>query len=242
MSKMLMIFTGLLVALCAVGALADEYIETFDGGAGPWASPPWAFATVPATGGAGDDGPYLSLTGNPIRTNPFPRTFIAGDPGAANWHGNWRGAGVTNVGVDVIVIGTPYSAYDMPGSIFFYSDMDNADSADDQMWYYTTDKLPQPGEPWVSFDAPIDCSGDLAPAGWLPGDPTPNNPAPAYDFGVAVQNVTMFGFYFGDIDGGSMGTQVGFTNVGCDNFRMTFATAPVATEESTWGSVKSLFR
>jgi len=242
MFKRIMLMAALLVALSAVAALADEYVDTMDAGAGPWASPPWAFTTVPATGGSGDDGPYLSMTGSPIRTNPMPRTFIAGDPRAAYWHGNYRAAGVTSLGLDVIVLAPAYNAYDMPGSIFFYSDMGNVDSADDQFWYYLTDRLPQPGDGWVSFDAPIDVDSDTAPAGWLLGDPTPNNPAPVGDFGVAVQNVTMFGFYFGDISGGSMGTQVGFTNVGCDNIRMTFSAPVVPTEDSSWSNVKALFR
>ncbi len=242
MTKRILILTSLLLAVFAMNALADEYVDTLDGGAGPWASPPWAFATVPANGGAGDDGPYLSLTGNPIRTNPMPRTFVAGDPAAANWHGNYRTAEVTNLGLDVIVLAPAYVEYDMFGSIFFYSDMDTPDGADDQFWYYLTDKLPQPGDGWVSFDAPLDPSSDTPSAGWYVGDPTPNNPAPVADWAVSLQNVTMFGFYFGDIDGGGMGEQVGFSNVGCDNFRMTFASTPVAVENASWGNLKALFR
>ncbi|MCK9994941.1 MAG: hypothetical protein KAH56_01535, partial [Candidatus Krumholzibacteria bacterium] len=109
MFKRIMFLTGLLVAVFAVNAMADEYVDTLDGGAGPWASPPWAYVTVPANGGSGDDGPYLSLTGNPMRSNPMPRTFVAGDPAAAYWHGNYRAAGVTNLGVDVIVLAPAYA-------------------------------------------------------------------------------------------------------------------------------------
>ncbi|MEN8006134.1 MAG: hypothetical protein ABFS42_03925 [Candidatus Krumholzibacteriota bacterium] len=242
MFKRIMFLTGLLIAVFAVNAMADEFVDTFDAGAGPWASPPWAYGTVPATGGAWDDGPYLSLTGNPMRTNPMPRTFAGGISPAEMFHGNYRLAGVTSVGVDVIVLAPAYAPYDMPGCLFFYSDLDNADGDDDQFWYYLTDKLPQPGDGWVSFDAPMDASSDTAPAGWLLGDATPGTPPPAANWSVAVQNVSMFGFYFGDFDGGGFGTQVGFTNVGCDNFRITYGSAPVGVEEESWGGVKALFR
>jgi hypothetical protein len=241
MLKRIMILAGLLLVV-AVSAQADEHIYTFEAGIGPFTSPPWALTSTPATGGAGDDGAYLSMTGSPIRTNPMPRTLLAGDPETAFWHGNYRAAGVTSLGVDVIVLAPAALAYDMPGSIFIYSDMDTADGADDQFWYYLTDKLPQPGEGWVSFDAPIDCNSDTAPAGWLIGDPTTGNPPPAADFGTAVQNVTMFGFYFGDMSGGTMGTQVGFYNCGMDNVRMTFSAPVIPAEDSSWGEVKALFR
>lgn len=232
MFKKIMLATAL-VAVLVTGASANQFVETYDSGAGPWSNLPYAGVVSPT---GGNPGAYFSMVSSfgPFRGNP--RTFASAF--AAQWHGDYRGAQVTSVGFDVIVLGAS-AAYDMPGSIFLYSNCGTTDTVDDQILYYATDKIPQPGDGWISMNAPINCSSATIPAGWAFADPTTGNPPPVYNWDAAIQNVTMVGYYFG-VSGTATYARV--TNCGIDNCRLTYTNAPVDTKMSSWGDVKSLFR
>ena len=73
------------------------------------------------------------------------------------------------------------------------------------------------------------------------GDPTEGNPEPVYDFDVLIQNVTMVGYFYGNMADG-MGSSIDLTNVGMDNFRIEFDQAPVSTEALSFDNVKALYR
>ncbi|MEN8006133.1 MAG: hypothetical protein ABFS42_03920 [Candidatus Krumholzibacteriota bacterium] len=218
MKKGVMLMAGFILFVLAATALAGEFIETFDDDSGPWSNSPNEGYLV-AEGG--NPGPYISMVSSfgAFRSNPMPRTFRGTAP---QWVGDYRVAGVTSVGIDVLVLGSQ-AKYDSPGSLFLYSNMGTGDSRDDQVIFYLTDRLPAPGEGWVSFDAPLDLTADSLPRGWRFGDPTPHDPEPAFDFEALIRNITTVGFLFCSFDDQ---TNLGFTNVGIDNPRLTFERAP----------------
>lgn len=222
-----MLMAGLIYAAFAVTAVAGEFVETFAGDAGPWSNSPNEGYLMTE---GGNPGAYFSMVSSfgVFRSNPMPRTFLGGAP---EWLGDFRTAEVTSIGVDIIVLGSQTNI-DSPGSLFLYSNMGTKDIGDDQVIYYLTDQLPAPGDGWISYDIPLDPSGNAPSRGWRFGDPTPHNPEPAYDFEVLIRNVSTVGFLFGSFEDQA---NLGFTSVGIDNPRLTFGSPPLARKEDLGG-------
>jgi hypothetical protein len=173
----------------------------------------------------------------PFRNNPMPRTFLAGLPEADPWHGNYVLANVTNVGFDAITIGAA-NPVETNASIFLYTDMGTEDSSDDEVYYFLSDRLPDVGEGWISYDVAVDSQSPTLPAGW--GVTTGNfSPKATNDWATGIKNITMVGFFFGDL--GNPGAGPGFTSVGIDNARISFDAQPVPVEDGSFSALKAQF-
>ncbi|MDM7915528.1 MAG: hypothetical protein QUU85_09740 [Candidatus Eisenbacteria bacterium] len=217
--------------LSPAAALADQFVETFDGGSntGGWT---YGAPTEVIESNGGNPGAYLHASGLDTYA-PQPRTTQP-----SIFSGDFRAAGVTSIGVDLATFYVDFSAEGRPLSLMLYSDNGTpGDDLDDWAAYTMGENIPIPGEGWRSYDFDVPSDSPTLPAGWLTigfGPGSPENP----DWNDVITNVSTLGFFYGDP---TMVFIFQMWELGMDNVRITYG-QPTAVEATTWGGVKALFR
>ncbi|HOX27112.1 MAG TPA: hypothetical protein PLL30_15440 [Candidatus Krumholzibacteria bacterium] len=226
-------FLSLTLALALAGpALADTFVEPFDGGSNVGG---WTFGapveTIPASGG--NPGAYLRAEGLDTFA-PWPRTTLGVD---SPYTGDYRALGVESVGVDLRTFYVDFSADDRALSLMLYSDNGTPGFVDDDWAGYTLGPLaPTPDDGWLSYDFAVPVNETDWPAGWswlVFGGSSPPSP----DWNLLVADVASLMFSFGDPSGFYI---FQMWQLGLDNPRIT--TGEVATQARTLSEVKALFR
>ncbi len=181
----------LILSLCLVGpAVANQFVETFDGGSnvGGWTY----YAPVEAIeDGGGNPGAYLRAEGLDTYA-PQPRTT-----GDSAFTGDYRALNVQSLGVDLATFYVDFSAGDRPCALMLHSDNGTpGDFDDDWAAYALGPDVPEPGEGWRSYDFPVPSQETAWPAGWSSVQFGPNSPAP--DWSALMADVATVGFFYGD--------------------------------------------
>jgi len=156
---------GTLLALSALTSTASAQIwsEGFEAGSneGNWEAYWSNVNSIEPTGG--NPGAYLRLdntsaSGTCHWVELFPNTWPAG------FSGDWRGAGVDSVGLDVNV---QVGVFTTIGAWSFIIGNDNGTHSDDCTLEFISPQMP-PGAPgWTSFDFPVPTSSTTLPSGWI---------------------------------------------------------------------------
>lgn len=222
----------LILSLClglAGAAVAEEFIETFDGGSniGGWTY----FAPVESIEeSGGNPGAYLRADGLDTFA-PQPRTV-----GESVFTGDFRARNVQSLGIDLATFYVDFSAAERPCSLLLHSDNGTPDNFDDD-WaaYRLGPDVSEPGEGWQSFDFAVPSQETAWPDGWSSVQFGGSSPEPDWD--ALMGNVTTVSYFYGDP---TYFFIFQMWQLGLDNPRITWG--GVATEAATWGDVKSLFR
>jgi hypothetical protein len=226
----------LAAALIAGGAVrADAFVESFDGGSnvGGWTyfSPGETIETA-----GGNPGAYLHAFGLDTFA-PLPRTTASGSV----FTGDFRDAGVSSVGVDLITTHVDFSAEGRPLALMLFSDNDTPGApGDDWAAYRLGPDIPVPGQGWLSYDFPVESSSTVLPPGWATIALGPSSP-PDPDWNDVITDVSRLGFHYGDP---TFFFIFQMWDIGLDNARITAGAVTVqeGTESSLWGSIKAGYR
>ena len=134
----------------------------------------------------------LSPGGNPgdhLR-NPNLDTFApqarTTDPASA-FHGDWRAAGVTAVGVDLVTYSTQFN-FDRELTLM----LSNGSCT---VYFKGDPRVPQPGTGWKSFEFAVESASTTLPAGWQVYAPCGSDDA---TWNSVITNVTEVRFFYGD--------------------------------------------
>ena len=216
------ILAAVLVAAFTAPAPAQclsTFTETFAGGSnnGGWGYNHPGDTLVP---GGGNPGEFI---GNPSIDTFTPRaqtTFGA----SSTFHGDYRAAGVTDMGIDLKTFSnTFFNSCMRPISIQLWHDPGTPGNFGDDTYVYFVSGLiaPCPGEDWKSYDFPVPAASTTLPAGWAID---PNNPNPADQvWNQVIQDVDQVLWWYGDPTFFFIFEQWG---VGLDNPRITSGTTP----------------
>jgi hypothetical protein len=159
-----------LLLLCVLGSLsttaaAQVWQEEFTAGGNDGAWEVWfnAYNQLPTSGG--NPGGFLELDNT---TGSLTCHFVEIYPTAwpAGFSGDWRGAGIDHVGLDVNLVTGPVSG---GGEWTVRIANDNgtpANTADDCYVEFVSTQLPPQTPGWQSFDFPVPASSTTLPAGW----------------------------------------------------------------------------
>ncbi len=183
---------GLVFAAGAAGR--PTTVETFSSG-NPFG---WTFGTAPVVeGSGGNPGAYVHESFVDTFA-PQPRVpFNSAGP----WTGDLRAAGVTGMGIDLILFAVDFSAGGRPLTLMLTSDNGTPGDFDDDwaMYFLGADNVPLVGEGWKSydFDVPTATMGPSAPAGWQYIPFGPGSPATG-DWDALVTDVAQAGYFYGD--------------------------------------------
>jgi len=220
--------------LLSVAARAATFVEPFTGGSN---AGEWIYGTgneiIESEGG--NPGAYLH---DPLVDTfaPQPRTTRGV---SSPFVGDYRTAGVTAIGIDLITHSVDFSAEGRPLSILLISDNDTPiDFSDDWAAYFIGPvNIPLPGQGWLSYHFVIPSQETSLPAGW--GTiPFGENSPPSPDWNDVITDVNQLSFFYGDptfffifqqwnvgLDNPSITTLDGFTppGVGDDTCQTTNA-------------------
>jgi hypothetical protein len=218
---MMMLAVAIVVCLLSVWVPASAqtvFVETFDGGSNEGG---WTYGvpgeSVPPTGGNPDAYLYAPLVDT---FAPQPRTTFGVD---SLFTGDYRGRGVTKVGIDLITYDVDFSAGGRPLTVMLYSDNSTpADFSDDWAAYRIgPDNIPLVGEGWRSYDFEVPSQETALPAGWAFLQFGPGSP-PSPDWNAVISKVSQLIFFYGDPELFFIFQQ---WELGLDNPRITTASA-----------------
>lgn len=114
---------------------------------------------------------------------PQPRTTTPGSP----FLGDWRAQGVTSVGVDLITYSTQFQ-FDRELTLILTS-------GSCSVYFMGTERVPQPGTGWKSFQFDVDAQSATLPAGWEVLDPCGSDDD---TWNSVMTNVTEVRFFYGN--------------------------------------------
>ena len=134
--------------------------------------------------------------------------------------GDYRTAGVTSVGIDLILHYVDFSAKGRPLSVLLISDNGTPGNFNDDWAFYKIGdaNVPLVGQEWLSYDFDIPSDSPVPPAGWESIQFGPGSPADP-DFNDVITDVTRLEFFYGDP---TMFFIYQAWNVGLDNPRITY--------------------
>lgn len=219
-----------LTVLLAATAPAETFTETFDGGSnvGGWSY----FPQEQIEPEGGNPGAYLHAWGLDTFA-PWPSTT---DPTSV-FCGDYRSAGVTTIGVDLITIAVDFSAEGRNCTLMLRDDNDTPeDISDDWVAFTLGEFIPEPGEGWRSFTFEVPSQSDTWPDGW--DSMTLGGNAPEPDWAALMADVDEVGFHHGDP---LMFYIFQMWELGLDNPTITFE-GSVAVEGQSLTQVKALFQ
>ena len=233
---------ALILTLAGSALAAGSTVADFEGGVnnGDWTWGNDADAIEPS--GGNPDGwfhnDFLNTFGPRLRTGYD----------AYGWTGDFVTSGVNRIQGDFQTISSSsqYIQY-YPFTVFLRNHMGTPGDVDDDVYVYYDPNLqfcPNVGDGWVHYDftIPYDFVG-------APGE-TPENwrGGSAYSFESLPDDITWqevisdvgrLEFWFWDP---AMFGVFEWFDVGVDNIQLEWEGGPVATEESSWGDVKAMFR
>lgn len=209
---------GIVLAVLAVaapcwGAPSVTWTETFDGTIDEASWRVASFDTILPFGGSPDA--YLRVGG--LDTYAPRIATVAGL--APQFLGNYRGAGVIGLGVDIKLFSTDFGAEGRPVSLYLYSDMNTPDDPYDDCEAVDvgSKNVPRPDTGWKAFDFRVPSQSVTVPPGWvMVGECGGLEPDAAWNY--VIQNVRKASFYFGEPDYFYI---FQMWNIGFDNPRIT---------------------
>ncbi len=185
------VVAALAVTTAGFAGSTETFVETFDElpSEGGW------------TWGAGDT--LVEEGGNPgsffgtatlATFAPQPRTTSAKN----QFVGDYRGRGVTSIGVDLQTFAANFGTGERPLSpMLIYDNGTPGDPFDDTAAYFLGPNIPAVGEGWISYDFDVPSQEETLPAGWallnLGDSGSPAN----HDWSTVVQNVSRVHFHYG---------------------------------------------
>lgn len=208
--------TGLAILTAAIlmaGPVAGQttYVQDFEAGvAGGWT---FGIPSVVETAGGNPDG-YLHVTALDTFA-PQPRT----EGMVPEFTGDYRAAGVTAVGVDLITLSADFGAAGRPLSLILVNDNGTPGNTLDDFaaFYFGVPEVPEVGTGWASFDFDVPSQETSLPAGWAlldySGAGMPNG-----DWNDVITNVTQVRFFYGHPEWFFIFQQ---WELGMDNVRIT---------------------
>ena len=141
------------------------------------------------------------------------------------FHGDYRAAGVTDMGIDLKTFANQFPNSCMrPISIQLVSDPGTPGNFGDDTYVYfvSSQQAPCAGEGWKSYDFAVPAASAVLPAGWAID---PNNPgAPDAVWNQVIEDVDQVQWWYGDPTFFFIFEQ---WSVGLDNPRMHMVSAPV---------------
>ena len=232
------VLVAMAILVVMVGtAIAETYVDDFEGGANPseWCFIPGGDIIEPT---GGNPGFWLH--------EPMFDTFAPilhtglGVPGP--FLGDYRAMNVTQIGVDAVTIDNSFGSSagfnftlllrDTKGTPY------NVD--DDDFAYAYVEQCPMVGEGWTHYEFMIP-SDDTSPvpAGWTGGWVGDyENFRPGVDWNDLITNVECVEFWWIHPAWFAMFQQ---WDVGADNVSITFG-GGTPVEDSSWGSIKAMYR
>jgi hypothetical protein len=186
--------TALTLAALTQGAAGQVFVDTFSNNTneGGWTFGAPIEVISPA---GGHPGAYLRGSGLDT-TIPVLRT---GEGVASPFVGNYRAAGVTQIGADIIVHSTDFMIGNFPLALILVSDNDTPGDPDDDWGAYMLNQqgIPLPGQGWRSFSFDVPRSATSLPTGWHFIQFGPNSP-PSPSWNTLITGVSRLEFSFGD--------------------------------------------
>lgn len=201
-------FCGAVAISC--GALAGEYVDTFESGSSQGG---WTFGLPPIYPmDGGNPGRYLRVN-NLDTFAPQPRTTST----TSVFTGNWREKRVASVGVDLNTFDVDFSAADRPCTLILLNNNGTpANGNDDWGVYVLGPDIPLEGEGWKGYDFDIPYESASLPEGWKTIQFGPASPAP--DWNTAITDVDRIVYFYGDPEFFFIFQQ---WDLGLDNARIT---------------------
>jgi len=188
--------TIVMTSLCAMfvnGMLAADVVETFDAGSNQyqWS---WGFGDTLPTAGGNPNG-YLRTDGLDTYA-PQPRPLAANSP----FVGNYRAAGVSCIGVDLITYAVDFGAGGRPLTLMLIHDNGTPrDPSDDTAAYYMhAQNVPLPGQGWISYTFDVPSQQTALPPGWALLNLGDSGSPPIHTWNQVIQNVSRMQFFYGN--------------------------------------------
>ena len=241
---MRLLLTLALILTFAGSAMAQgTTVADFEGGVN---NGDWTFGNgadvVEATGGSPDGWFHNDYI------NSFAPIFRC-DWDAYGWTGDYVSSGVNRMSGDFQTISatTPYMAY-YPFTVMLRNHMGTPNDIEDDVHVYFNPDLqfsPDVAAGWVHFDFDIPWAFDGAPgelpANWMGGSYMTGNASFPSDvtWQEVLSDIGRVEFWFWHPD--MFGVYEWF-DVGADNIVLEWEGSVVATEESSWGNVKAMYR
>jgi hypothetical protein len=213
------VLAGLLAHQPAAAQCPSTFTETFTGGSndGEWGFGSPGDTHVPSGGNPGEFiGTQNYDTFTPRAQSTLGVTSV--------FHGDYRAAGVTDMGIDLRTFANQFPNSCMrPISIQLVSDPGTPGNFGDDTYVYFVSSMQAPcaGEGWKSYDFAVPAASATLPAGWAID---PNNPgAPDDVWNDVIEDVDQVLWWYGDPTFFFIFEQ---WSVGLDNPRMTTTSAP----------------
>jgi len=212
---------ALALCLASTPALAgQQFVETFDGGAvneGLWRY--FGSDTWPMSGG--NPGRYLRTALDTFA--PMARTTAS----TSAFVGDWRAAGVTSMGFDLMIEYVDFSPAERPATLMLlHNNNTRGNPLDDTAAYFMGPDVPLPGDSWQSYDYAIDSASTTLPSGWALLNMGDSGAPPLHSWNDVIQHVSTVQIFYGNPEFFFI-----FQNwiTGLDNVRIT--TTPARTED-----------
>ncbi len=190
-----------LLALCSVDAAAQATFNVpFDqGNVGGWTyGPPQLIEPNGGNPGSWLHTPLVDTFAPMLRSTALDTPFT----------GDYRAAGVTALGFDLITVSTQFP-FAREATLILSDDQGNA------AYWLGTEQVPQPAEGWKAIDYAVPSQSATMPAGWI----SLNGGDPDAVWNAVITNVTQVMVFYGDPTFFFIFDQ---WNVGCDNMRLTY--------------------
>jgi hypothetical protein len=174
-------------------AHAGSTAETFENGSNPSAWT-WGFGNSLPTSG-GNPGGYLRTDGLDTFA-PQPRPTAPTTP----FVGDYRDAGVTCIGVDLITFAVDFSADGRPLTLMLIHDNDTpGDPFDDTAAYFMhAQNVPLVGQGWMSYDFDVPADQTTLPAGWVLLNLGDSGAPAIHSWDQVIQHVSRMQFFYGN--------------------------------------------
>lgn len=179
--------------VAAQHSTAGTIVETFDAGSNAYQWT-WGFGnSLPTTGG--NPNGYLRTDGLDTFA-PQPRPTLAGSP----FVGNYRTAGVTCIGVDLITFAVDFGAGGRPLTLMLIHDNGTpGDFSDDTAAYFMhAQNVPLPGQGWISYNFDVPSQQVSLPAGWVLLNMGDLGAPPLHSWDQIIQSVSRMQFFYGN--------------------------------------------
>lgn len=233
MKNLLMLVCVAVLISLPMASMAQSVVEDFEDGLNDYE---WTFGNDNDTVIIGGGNP-----GNWFR-NDYLNTFgvrLRSAIGAADFTGNYRMMGVERFSIDARMDLNPYSTYGVPLCILLRRVNDPDDAYDDDYAFFRGDPIPDEGQGWIHYEFEIpSCSTDSIPEGWTGGGADPGFFNPGRSWNDVIVQVDKVEFWFWDVEWYG---NYNWFDAGVDNITITYG-QPSATENTTWGQVKSLYK
>ena len=174
-------------------SFADTLVEAFDSGTNRngWT---WGFGDTLQTSGGHPNG-YLRTDGLDTYA-PQPRPTAPNSP----YVGDYRAAGVTCIGIDLITYHVDFSAGGRPLTLMLIDDNGTPDVFEDDTaaYFMHAQNVPLEGQGWMTYDFTVPSDQSQLPSGWLLLNLGDSGSPPIHSWNQVIQHVSNMQFFYGD--------------------------------------------